>query len=153
MSKKIWAVSSGSYSDYRVHALFESEVVAEAVATTANGLENYDDHFVEGFQFYAKDEIPEPLVVYRGTIELFDDGTYGPIKVTSDGPKFAFQHYMTVPPPRRPHIRQVRAPMYQNKGARLEVSARTDTMVRKVINDRLMEHKALGPRRVPEINP
>ena len=30
--KKVYAVSSGSYSDYRVHAIFEDEATAEAWA-------------------------------------------------------------------------------------------------------------------------
>lgn len=152
MSKKIWAVSSGSYSDYRVHALFETEQGAEDAAREANANEGYEDHFTEEFTFYPKGESPEPFIIWEASIELYDDGSYGAVKVTSDGPKMDFQHYKA-PPKNRPRIRQVRAPYLKGKGARLDVTGRTDTMVRKVVNDRLAEHKALGPRKVPEINP
>jgi hypothetical protein len=54
--RKIWAVSSGSYSDYGVHAMFETEELAKAVA----GYDNYYD--VEEFILY--DEVPAKVPRY-----------------------------------------------------------------------------------------
>lgn len=154
MTKLIWAVSSGSYSDYRVHAAFATEEQAETAAVKAEKAETYmGGYFVEELPWYPKGENPEPITVHRMSAVLWDNGTHNAPTYTLDDAKMEFQHYQFVPPPRRAHIRQVRAPEYKEKGARLEVSARTETMVRKAMNDRLMEHKALGPRRVPEINP
>lgn len=154
--KKVWVVSSGSYSDYRVHAAFATEEQAEAAAEAADKADgsNYTrDYFVEELPWYPKGENPEPITVHRMSAVLWDNGTYDTPAYSLDDAKMEFQHYQFVPPPRRAHIRQVRAPIYKEKGAWLEVSARTETMVRKAMNDRLMEHKALGSRRVPEINP
>jgi hypothetical protein len=152
MSKTLWAVSIGSYSDYRVQALFETEEQAEKVVREADAIDSGYGYYTETFEFYAKDETPEAFIIYQASIWLFDDGTYGAVKVTSDGPKMEFQHFYKVPPKTRPHIRQIRTPYLKGKGARLDVTGRTDTMVRKVVSDRLAEHKALGPRKVPEIN-
>jgi len=154
MSKTLWAVTSGSYSDYRVHVLLETEDQAIEVARAADAQEGCHDYAVESFPFYPTvAEITEPITIYEMSVVLWDDGRHDLPSYEEPVTRMEFQHYKFVPPKTRPRIRQVRAPVYKNKGARLDVTARTETMVRKAMNDRLMEHKALGARRVPEINP
>lgn len=151
--KKVWMVSSGSYSDYSVSAVFETEAQADRAAEAANTNEGYLGYFVEERPWYPEGEEPEVITLYRGSVVLLDDGTHQVIRVENPRTEIEFVHFGPIPPRGRALIRQVRAPIYKDKGARLEVVARTPTLLRKALNDRVMEHKALGPRRVPEINP
>lgn len=41
--RSVWTVESGSYSDYKVHAVFGTEAAARAHADDRNALNQYDD--------------------------------------------------------------------------------------------------------------
>ena len=48
----VWAVTSGDYSDYRVHAIYATKAEAEAAAAHADRLYNRDGWYeVEPFPF------------------------------------------------------------------------------------------------------
>lgn len=66
MSEKrtIYAVSSGSYSDYSVIALFEREEDANAYALDI-GTEGYGGAFVEEFDYWPAGARPKVVRVYR----------------------------------------------------------------------------------------
>ena len=55
MMGSVWGVVSGSYSDYRVHAIYDSEDAAKRAAEHANRLRGSDwERFeIEGFPFNA----------------------------------------------------------------------------------------------------
>lgn len=57
MIRKVWAVSSGSYSDYRVHAIFSTEAAAQKAHETDTFLD------VEEYELY--DDVPERQVSYH----------------------------------------------------------------------------------------
>lgn len=62
----VYAVASGEYSDYRIHALFEVEADAEAHAAKRNeGGSAYESASVEEFSFYPAGEQPERLTVFH----------------------------------------------------------------------------------------
>lgn len=47
----VWAVSSGSYSSYRVHAIFATEAAAQSVCDIENGTTSgWGDYAVESFE-------------------------------------------------------------------------------------------------------
>jgi hypothetical protein len=63
---KCWAVSSGSYSDYSVTAVFPTKDLAESFAKQMNHRRpdplDRDDYFVEEFSYFT--ELPEIYSVY-----------------------------------------------------------------------------------------
>lgn len=61
--RTIYAVTSGMYSDYTVHGLFENEADAQAVADNWRG-SRYSDADIENFTLYAPGERPEQFVVW-----------------------------------------------------------------------------------------
>lgn len=76
--KTIYAVTSGEYSDWSVHALFESEADAEAHAKKRNegASSSYDVAGVAEFCFYPEGEQPERLTVYRITAHRSEERGY-----------------------------------------------------------------------------
>ncbi len=63
MMKTLWAVSSGSYSDYSVELLCVDKEVAEQVAAADS------DSFVEGFSVWDG-PLPEPVMWYTATVAM-----------------------------------------------------------------------------------
>lgn len=150
--KTIYAVSKGGYSDYRVLAMFETKAMAER-ASKLKGEDTYsDDYFVEEFTLWsASDPSPEVTTVFFGSVELYDDGTASqPHWHSTTSPEF--DHWQVAAPRGRVKVRQVRAPMHQNKGGRFECFGSSNRAVRKTVSDVRAEHIALGPHRVPEKN-
>ena len=72
---EMWAVSSGSYSDYSVNALFTSKELAEQVAKQANeaGSTYRDEHWVESFHVW--DHNPGVRVWWTVNCIIDADGT------------------------------------------------------------------------------
>jgi hypothetical protein len=65
--KSVYAATSGFYSDYRVHALFETKELAEEVANIDNaGKGGWGDMSVEGFVLY--DAVPQRRVKHTLTV-------------------------------------------------------------------------------------
>lgn len=54
MSKTVYAVSSGSYSDYGVRSLYTTREAAQAHVDRFNSGQHYDDAFVEEFELHSK---------------------------------------------------------------------------------------------------
>lgn len=52
--KSVWAVSSGSYSDYGVSYICATEELANALCDRINALRKYDESFVEEFAFVER---------------------------------------------------------------------------------------------------
>lgn len=66
--REVYGLVSGGYSDYQVHAIFESKETAEQAAADRNKtLAPYREPYqVEEFDLYAAgDPIPAPVTIYR----------------------------------------------------------------------------------------
>jgi len=139
MSGTIWVVSSGSYSDYRVHAVFADELAAKR----AVGMERKpygESYVVETLPFFATGEFAEMVTEYRHNIVLWDDGRSDQEHVSEEtGPEFDLTYG---PPPARPQVRYVRAPIYGNKGGRIEVRGADRAAVDKTLTDKVAEWRA-----------
>lgn len=69
MPRTIYLVSSGDYSDYRVHMAFETEELANAYCERETPFHRYDEPFVEERELL--DSLPEePARVYRASARL-----------------------------------------------------------------------------------
>ncbi len=135
---KVYAISEGSYSDYRVRAIFKTRKLAEEAIARARTVSRYDDDWNEVEEYDLYDQVPQPITTYRLTQDLWDDGTEGP----------EYRTVSTAMPwdwdvaPRRPEVRFVRAPIHRDKGGRLEVAARTEAAARKAFRDRKARWRA-----------
>ena len=141
--KKIWVVEQGSYSDYRVLAVFEDEATARAWANAINadGGRYGEEAEVSEMDLVTKGTKPEKVTTYRVYATLWDDGTVEDadnLRSDSDFPITALYGV----PPKRPRVRYVRAPCYNNRGGRLEVIGSSAQSVMKVVSDRIAMWKA-----------
>lgn len=127
--KKMWAISSGSYSDYRVDAVCESKEIAEAVAAKMNLLESrgYDEYGVE--ELPVLDESIHRVIVHHMNVEIRDAGGTGSERQW-DTPVWSFDEDAV-----EVAWRWVRAPMYNGKAGRLDVWGTDRERVRKVLGD------------------
>jgi hypothetical protein len=140
---KIYAVTTGSYSDYRVKALFTSKKLAKAAAeaTAADTESWYGDASVETFHIY--DEVPEKATAWYYQANLWDDGTVTEERLTSD--TALPWNLLWGEAPARPSVRFVRAPIHKNKGGRLEVRGSDEQAVKQAFSDnkaRILAEKA-----------
>jgi len=143
--KFIWVISSGSYSDYRVNAAFDSKKTAKAVAARANASEDgYREFWVESLPYFDDPNIQrvETLSLH---CEIWDSG-----KVDESDPwyriEWPFDALYEIVDCR---WRWVRAPIHKNLGGRLEVSGTNHELVRKVYGEKksaLMYDDALRSR-------
>ena len=138
--KKVWAVSSGSYSDYRVHAIFEDEATADAwaKAIAAKDEDDYSWHSdadTQEFPFIATGTEPKKVLIVDLVQDLWDNGKEADARITER------REYPIValygPPPPRPVVRFVRAPVHNNKGGRLEIRGKSKEAVLKVYGDEI----------------
>lgn len=130
----MWAVSSGSYSDYRVLCVCATKKDAERIIARAAD-EFADEMRVE--QKILADDTTAPEEILNLTVNLWDDGTEGGHRewVRAQWP----WDYGYAPPVK---WRWVRAPIHDNKGGRLEVSGSDHERVRRVFSDRRAQIKA-----------
>lgn len=140
---KLYALTHGCYSDYRVDALFTTEAKAKEAASITGG---------ETSAFLVYDEVPAKQTSYLIQIEVRDDGTHGEpdLRVETDWP-----WDMWKPPVTPPRVRFVRAPVHKDKGGRLEVHGASERAVRKVASDHLAQllvHAAQTGKAGPEVN-
>lgn len=145
MAEKVWAVSTGSYSDYHVLCVCRSREAAEAVAEKLAAEDGgwYRDAFVESLVMV--DATVQPTLVLHLDCNLFDDGgvseTYE--RVSSTWP-FGPDSDKAV----RVGWRWVRAPIHRGRGGRLEVWGTDHKRVRKAFSDRRAEIRATDALRL-----
>lgn len=131
---KVWALTTGSYSDYSIKALFTKKRLAKA-AMLVNKADSeawsYGDENVETFYLY--DEVPEPSTTWYYQANLWDDGTVTEERLTSTT-ALPWNHWWGEGT-ERPHVRYVRAPIHQNRGGRLEVRGSDEQAVKQAFSD------------------
>ncbi len=144
----VWAVSRGSYSDYRVLCICPDERTAKAVAQHVNDSGDgygYDAAEVEQIPYITE---PKTITTYGMSCEVWDNGT---TSETRDTIRRESSAAMLWPEYNRPvHKRWVRAPIHNNRGGRLEVHGTDLERVRRVFSDtraRLITDDALRARR------
>lgn len=146
--RKIWAISSGSYSDYTVHAVTEDKATAEmwmkALRAEEDGCNG--DATVEEILLVESGVAPFKATSWNLSVDLWDDGREDELCVrgTSTYPIAMWGD----PPPPRPRVRKVRAPIHRDKGGRLEVFGATEKAVRKVGNEQILMWRARVDKRM-----
>jgi len=129
--KTVYAVSQGSYSDYRVEVLFESREQAELIAAENN--DYFSDKRVEEFLLYDEGEMPTKMAEYSLVCEIFDAGI-----VQERDPGITVEYpwaFWSGTPTERPKVRYVRAPIHKDKGGRLEVRGSNKQAVQQAYSD------------------
>jgi len=127
--KTMWAVTSGSYSDYHVLCVCDSEARAKRIAATPTG--GYPSYDVQTIPY--RDDDPQQIVIHGLECEVWDDGTATEQR-TSIEVEWDFDMLW---PERnvRSISRWVRAPVHKNHGGRLEVHGNDLEAVRHSFSD------------------
>lgn len=132
---KMWAVSRGSYSDYRVLCLLNTEREAKQLVERmrATGDDRYGEPpFVEEFHVTTPDV--QRIEVLKMQENLWDDGTESD---ESQSYWIDWPFDVLYPEDALPvSWRWVRAPIHYNRGGRLEVAGVDHERVRKVFSER-----------------
>lgn len=130
--KTMWAVSSGSYSDYRVHAVCDSEATAKTIVARANADANtYERYEIEELAFIDDPTIKKAETL-RLRVNIWDDGTE-----TQQSETFIVEWpFDTLWDLTDCSWRLVRAPIHNGKGGRIEVWGTDHERVRKVFGER-----------------
>ena len=128
--KSVWLVSSGSYSDYRVHCAAPSKKAAQGIVDALNGDDEWTKYFVEQVPVIEK---AERITVYGIEAIIEDAGT---VREESVRDRDEWNIDPLYPQRLRPvTVRWVRAPIYNGKGGRLEVFGTDLERVRRVFSD------------------
>ena len=142
--KSVWLVSSGSYSDYRVHCAAPSKKAAQAIVVALNGDETYN-YFIEQVPVIDK---AEKVTIYGVEAIVTDDGT---VREESARDRDEWNVDPLYPQRLCPvTVRWVRAPIYNGQAGRLEVYGLDEERVRKTYSDmraQLLADPALRSRR------
>jgi len=131
--KKVHAVSSGTYSDYRVHALFRRKRDAEAAIIQLAGSEDFYSSGslrVESFHLFDKGEPVVPVPWHALRVNIWDDGRTGEVEERNEA-KWPWEFEATI----QVDVRWVRAPIHKNEGGRLEVYGTDLQAVGQVFSD------------------
>lgn len=130
--QQVWAVSSGSYSDYRVLCVCPSEADAETVASKLRGEKDgwHRDADVEEFVMVTGDVEQTPFL--RLSTTLWDDGTESLVNEVVQR-EWPFGSIYDIAPMT---WRWVRAPMHQHRGGRLDVSGTDFDLVRRTYSEK-----------------
>ena len=148
----VWAVTTGSYSDYQVRGLFPTKELAEQAATELRGQPDgwHRDADVEAFVLWSADDMPEVITYWRVQQTWWDDG-----RVTDEREDERREHELVlfdpVPTGDRPNVRWVRAPTHNGKGGRIELTGRSLEGCRKVLSEWRARWVAEGPFKQAEI--
>ena len=127
--KSVWLVSSGSYSDYRVHCAAPSKKAAQAIVVALNGDETCN-YFIEQVPVIDK---AEKVTIYGVEAIVTDDGT---VREESVRDRDEWNIDPLYPQRLRPvTVRWVRAPIYNGQAGRLEVYGLDEERVRKTYSD------------------
>ena len=129
--EKMYAISKGSYSDYRVLAVCDSKKTAKALAARYNATEHYSETYVETILYVDNPDV-QRVETLDLSITIWDDGSetddhisyrvewpFDPLYDSSDCT-----------------WRWVRAPVHKGKGGRLDVYGTDHERVRKVFGER-----------------
>lgn len=154
--RELWTVESGSYSDWRIHAVFENEEDAETWAAAIRGEEGgwHSDASVGRLTLVPAGVKPRRITTWEMEAELWDDG-----RVLNERVHSYTEYPITAlhgPPPKRPCVRYVRAPIHGGYGGRIEVRGATEKSVRKVFSERVAMWKAgswAGPGHAELVEP
>ena len=145
MSDRVWLVSSGSYSDYRVHCAAPSKKAAQGIVDALNGDDEWIKYFVERVPVVDK---AEKVTIYGVEAIVTDDGT---VREESVRDRDEWNVDPLYPQRLRPvTVRWVRAPIYNGQAGRLEVYGLDEERVRKTYSDmraELIADPALRSRR------
>lgn len=140
----VWVVSSGDYSDYRVHCAAPSKKAAQEIVDVLNGADEWIKYFVERVPVI---EQAERITVYGFEAVIADAGTVCNSVLHRD----EWNVNPLYPERLRPvTVRWVRAPIYHQAGGRLEVYGTDRDRVRKTFSDmkaQLLADPALRSRR------
>ena len=142
--KSVWLVSSGSYSDYRVHCAAPSKRGAREIVAALNGADEWTKYFVEQVPVIEK---AERITVYGIEAIIEDAGT---VREESVLDRDEWNVDPLYPERLRPvTVRWVRALIYHQAG-RLEVYGLDEERVRKTYSDmraQLLADPALRSRK------
>ena len=143
--KSVWVVSSGSYSDYRVHCAAPSKKAAQEIVDVLNGADEWIKYFVERVPVIEK---AERITVYGIEAIISDAGT---VRKETVRDRDEWNVDPLLPERLRPvAVRWVRAPIYNGQAGRLEVYGLDEERVRKTYSDmraQLLADPALRSRR------
>ena len=129
MSDRVWLVSSGSYSDYRVHCAAPGKMAAQGIVVALNGDETYN-YFIEQVPVIDK---AEKVTIYGVEAIVTDDGT---VREESARDRDEWNVDPLYPQRLCPvTVRWVRAPIYNGQAGRLEVYGLDEERVRKTYSD------------------
>ena len=146
MSDRVWVVSSGSYSDYRVHCAAPSKKAAQGIVVALNGDDKErSKYFVERVPVIEK---AERITVYGIEAIITDDGTVREESVRDRDEWNVDPLYQQRLRPVT--VRWVRAPIYNGQAGRLEVYGTDRGLVLKTFSDmraELIADPALRKRR------
>ena len=143
--KSVWLVSSGSYSDYRVHCAAPSKKAAQGIVDALNGDDEWIKYFVERVPVVDK---AERITVYGIEAIITDDGTVREESVRDRDEWNVDPLYQQRLRPVT--VRWVRAPIYNGQAGRLEVYGTDRGLVLKTFSDmraELIADPALRKRR------
>ena len=142
--KIVWLVSSGSYSDYRVHCAAPSKKAARCIVAALNEADEWTEYFVEQVPVFEK---AERITVYGFEAVIKDAGTVCNSVLHRD----EWNVNPLYPERLRPvTVRWVRAPIYNGQAGRLEVYGTDRERVGKTFSDmkaQLVADPALRKRR------
>jgi hypothetical protein len=83
-TKTIWAIVSGSYSEYGIDAVFEDEATAKAWLADLGEDDDHEDERLEEFKFVASGTVPEVEITYRARAEIWSNGVIDSERISSD---------------------------------------------------------------------
>ena len=140
MSVTVWAVTTGSYSDYRVKTLFTSKKLAEAHAAALRGdSDGWDrDATVEAFELF--DAAPKRVSIHERWCRI--DARDGEIVQERGEPRPQWE-YGDLYGPAKPIMgaRTFQAPAY-GKDTLVEVVGASKARVEKAYRDRIAQARA-----------
>ena len=142
---RVWLVSSGSYSDYRVHCAAPSKKAAQGIVDALNGDDEWIKYFVERVPVVDK---AEKVTIYGVEAIVTDDGTVREESVRDRDEWNVDPLYQQRLRPVT--VRWVRAPIYNGQAGRLEVYGTDRGLVLKTFSDmraELIADPALRKRR------
>ena len=130
MTDRVWLVSSGSYSDYRVHCAAPSKRGAREIVAALNGADEWTKYFIEQVPVIDK---AEKVTIY-GIEAIITDG--GTVREESVCDRDEWNVDPLYPQRLRPvTVRWVRAPIYNGKAGRLEVYGLDQGLVSETFSD------------------
>ena len=127
---RVWLVSSGSYSDYRVHCAAPSKMAAQGIVDALNGDDEWIKYFVERVPVVDK---AEKVTIYGVEAIVTDDGTVREESVRDRDEWNVDPLYQQRLRPVT--VRWVRAPIYNGQAGRLEVYGTDRGLVLKTFSD------------------